>query len=220
MTDEIGFRTLRTEGSRILLNDKEIFCRGISIHEETPYDSDTRLKFLSSLASKARSLDDVRLIGAAMEKVEIRPGVMTVNDPLGDVLDIISFNEYVGWYDGDSEKCNRVEWQFSGDKPVFISEFGGGALYGHHGPADERFTEEYQEDLYRRLIGMLKRIPALAGTTPWILKDFRSPRRQIPFIQDDFNRKGLISDKGQKKKAYYVLRDWYESIARGSHTPE
>lgn len=308
VTDEIGFRTLRTDGTKILLNDKEIFCRGISIHEETPYDSgraysrdhartlltwakelgcnfvrlahyphneemvreaermgllvwseipvywtihwenadtyqnaekqltdmitrdknrcniiiwsianetphsDARLKFLSSLAAKARSLDNVRLIGAAMEKEEVSPGVMTVNDPLGDVLDIISFNEYVGWYDGDSDKCDRVNWQFGSAKPMFISEFGGGALYGHHGPSNERFTEEYQENLYRRHIGMLKRIPGLAGTTPWILKDFRSPRRQVPNIQDDFNRKGLISDKGQKKKAYYVLRDWYSTI--------
>ena len=39
VSDEIGFRTIRTEGIKILLNDKEIFCRGISIHEETPYYS-------------------------------------------------------------------------------------------------------------------------------------------------------------------------------------
>lgn len=159
-------------------------------------------------------MDNVRLIGAAMEKDEIQPGIMTVNDPLGNVLDIISFNEYVGWYDGNTEKCDHVNWQFNSDKPVFISEFGGGALYGHHGPVNERFTEEYQEDLYRRHIEMLKRIPGLAGTTPWILKDFRSPRRQVPNIQDDFNRKGLVSDKGQKKKAYFVLRDWYRDIEK------
>lgn len=94
---------------------------------------------------------------------------------------------------------------------------------GEDGDAEEGATAEGDvagEEVSSPDVGMLKRIPGLASTTPWILKDFRSPRRQIPFIQDDFNRKGLISDKGQKKKAYYVLRDWYESIARGSHTPE
>lgn len=308
VSDEIGFRTIRTEGIKILLNDKEIFCRGISIHEETPYysgrayskdhahtllswakelgcnfvrlahyphneemvreaermgflvwseipvywtihwenkdtyqnaeqqlcdmiardknrcniiiwsianetpHSKTRLTFLSNLANKARSLDSVRLIGAAIEKEEVQPGVLTVNDPLGELLDIISFNEYVGWYDGDSEKCDRVNWTFDTQKPVFISELGGGALYGRHGSPKERFTEEYQEDLYIRHVNMLKRIPGLAGTTPWILKDFRSPRRHVPEIQDDFNRKGLVSDKGQKKKAFFVLQKWYKEL--------
>ena len=74
----------------------------------------------------------------------------------------------------------------------------------------ERFTEEYQEDLYQRSVNMLDRIEGLAGTTPWILKDFRSPRRQIVGIQDDFNRKGLISDQGGRKKAFYVMQRWYE----------
>ena len=49
------------------------------------------------------------------------------------------------------------------------------------------------------------------GTTPWILKDFRSPRRVLPGIQDYYNRKGVVSDKGEKKKAFYVLRDWYKN---------
>ena len=65
------------------------------------------------------------------------------------------------------------------------------------------------EDMYRRSVNMLDRMPGLAGTTPWVLKDFRSPRRQMVDIQDDFNRKGLVSDQGGKKKAFYVMRDWY-----------
>jgi len=38
----------------------------------------------------------------------------------------------------------------------------------------------------------------------------RSPRRLLPQIQDGFNRKGLISDKGQRKEAFYVLQNWYK----------
>jgi len=41
--------------------------------------------------------------------------------------------------------------------------------------------------------------------------DFRCPRRPLPGIQDFYNRKGLISDRGQKKQAFYVLQKWYES---------
>jgi beta-glucuronidase len=107
-----------------------------------------------------------------------------------------------------------VEWKFSENKPVIISEFGGECVYGLRGEKTDRFTEDYQEDMYIRSVNMFKRIPGLAGTTPWILKDFRSPRRQLPGLQDDFNRKGLVSDKGQKKKAFYVMQKWYNELKK------
>ncbi|MFA6404236.1 MAG: glycoside hydrolase family 2 TIM barrel-domain containing protein [Salinivirgaceae bacterium] len=306
--DEIGFRTIETKGTKIFLNGKETFLRGISIHEEAAYrngraysaddalillgwakemgcnfvrlahyphneqmirqaekmgllvwsevpvywtiqwsnpetyknaenqlsdmitrdknrtniiiwsianetpQSPERLDFLTRLAAKARSMDEVRFVSAALEKEEIKPGLMTVDDELGKLFDIISFNQYVGWYDGLPEKCDRVDWIFSEEKPVIISEFGGECVYGLRGSKTDRFSEDYQEDMYIRSVNMLKRIPGLAGTTPWILKDFRSPRRQLPDLQDDFNRKGLISDKGQKKKAFFVMQNWYEEI--------
>jgi beta-glucuronidase len=47
------------------------------------------------------------------------------------------------------------------------------------------------------------------GMSPWILMDFRSPSRQLPGIQDYFNRKGLISDQGVKKAAFGVLQKAY-----------
>jgi beta-glucuronidase len=59
---------------------------------------------------------------------------------------------------------------------------------------------------------MLKRISFLSGTTPWIIADFRSPRRVLPGIQDGWNRKGLFSDQGFKKKAFYVLQAWYKEF--------
>ena len=60
---------------------------------------------------------------------------------------------------------------------------------------------------------MLKRITQLPGMSPWILMDFRSPRRPLPEIQDFFNRKGLISDQGEKKQAFYVLQAAYRERA-------
>lgn len=308
ISDEIGFRTIETQGTKILLNGKPVFLRGVSVHEEAAFrngrayskeedlillqwakemgcnfvrlahyphneqmirqaeklgilvwseipvywtiqwkntetyknaenqltdnivrdknraniiiwsianetpQSSERLSFLTRLAEKVRSLDPVRLVGAAMEKEEVKPGLMTVDDPLSKVMDVLSFNQYVGWYDGLPEKCDRVNWTFDIQKPVIITEFGGSALYGMRGGKTERFTEDYQEDLYTKSVEMLKRIPGLAGCTPWILKDFRSPRRQLRDIQDDFNRKGLISDKGQKKRAFFVMQKWYEEI--------
>ena len=306
VSDRIGFRTIETLGDKLLLNGKEIFCKGISIHEEMiggaggransmeharallaevkamncnfvrlahyPHNEnmiraaeelgimvwseipvywtisfdnpdtyanaeqqltdmitrdrnranviiwsvanetllgDSRLAFLGRLIAKARELDPTRLVSAAMEKVERPRRMLTVNDPLTEIADLISFNQYVGWYDGTPEKCDEVTWTFDIKKPVIVTEFGGGALYGRHGDVDQRFTEENQEYLYRKNIEMLDRMPGLAGTSPWILKDFRSPKRMLGGIQDDYNRKGLLSEKGERKKAFYVMQSWY-----------
>lgn len=185
-----------------------------SVANETPL-SDARLDFLKEMVSLVREQDPTRLVSAAMEKVEVKPGVMTVSDPLGEYLDVFSFNQYIGWYDGLPEKCDRVEWALPSDKPVLISEFGGGALYGKHGDKSERWTEEFQADLYEANIRMLKKIKGLSGTTPWILMDFRSPKRNLPGIQDGYNRKGLISNEGKKKMSFYIMQKWYQEMAEG-----
>lgn len=99
--------------------------------------------------------------------------------------------------------------QTTQNKPVIISEFGAGAKYGLHGEKDERWTEEYQAHLYEETLKMLDQIEQLSGISPWILVDFKSPRRVLPDIQDNFNRKGLISEKGEKKMAFYVLQQYY-----------
>jgi beta-glucuronidase len=45
--------------------------------------------------------------------------------------------------------------------------------------------------------------------------DFRSPNRPLAGIQDEFNRKGLISDQGRKKLAFYVLQKAYSEKSVG-----
>jgi beta-glucuronidase len=78
-----------------------------------------------------------------------------------------------------------------------------------HGDSETRFTEEYQANLFQHQLVMVQRIPELAGLSPWVLMDFRSPRRFLPGIQDYYNRKGLVSDRGQRKQAFYVLQKYY-----------
>ena len=182
-----------------------------SVANETPL-SEARLAFLKNLITHARSLDSTRLLSAAMERHYINETTQMIDDPLGEYLDVLGCNEYVGWYDGLPEKADRLEWRSKYQKPLVMSEFGGDALYGHHGDALTRWTEEYQESIYQHQIAMLKKIPFLRGTSPWILTDFRSPRRPLPNIQDYWNRKGLISNRGEKKKAFYVLQQWYREL--------
>ncbi|MEI7980926.1 MAG: glycoside hydrolase family 2 TIM barrel-domain containing protein [Bacteroidota bacterium] len=184
-----------------------------SMANETPV-SPERLTFLKNLSDTARSMDNTRLISAALEQHSIQGHEMkrTIDDPFAGYVDIISFNEYVGWYDGLPGKCSKIQWEINYDKPVIISELGADALGGMHGDSLTRWSEEYQEYFYRENLSMVSKIPQLRGTTPWILVDFRSPRRTLPDIQDGWNRKGLISETGNKKKAFYTLREFYKEI--------
>jgi beta-glucuronidase len=183
-----------------------------SVANETPVSS-PRNEFLAALIARARELDSSRLITAALEARWEDETTRVIDDPIGAELDVMGNNEYIGWYDGLPEKCDRMSWKSPYEKPLIMSEFGGGALAGHHGDPLQRWTEEYQELLYQRQLAMLKRIPFLRGTTPWILMDFRSPRRPLPVIQDFWNRKGLVSETGQRKKAFRVLQDFYKELA-------
>lgn len=181
-----------------------------SMANETP-TSDARNTFLTKLAAFTRAKDPTRLISAALEQSDYQGDkfVRTISDPYAEVVDILSFNQYIGWYDGLPEKATKIRWNITQNKPVLVSEFGAGAKYGVHGPKNERWTEEYQEHLYIETLKMLDKIDQLQGFSPWILVDFRSPRRVLPEIQDGWNRKGLISEKGEKKKAFFILRDFY-----------
>jgi beta-glucuronidase len=306
LRDKIGFRTIETKGTDILLNGKPIFLKGICIHEEIPqrvgrangYDdakqllgwakelgcnyvrlahyphneamvrladqiglmvwseipvywtiqysnsavqekalsqlsdmitrdknrasviiwsmanetppSEARNNFLKALCDRARMLDSTRLLSAALEIHNNNGKEFILDDKLGEYLDVLGCNEYVGWYSGTPESCLDIKWSTPYNKPLVISEFGGEALYNKHGERNERWTEEYMEYMYECQLKMLDKISFLRGLSPWILADFRSPRRQLHGTQDMWNRKGLISDKGFKKKAYFVMKKYYE----------
>lgn len=309
VADRIGFRSVETKGTDILLNGKPVFLRGISIHEESPLrrgrafsEDDARLllgwakemgcnfvrlahyphneamvrvademglmvwseipvywtiqwenqetyenaknqlsenitrdknrasivlwsvanetpiseprnKFLKGLIDHARSLDPTRLLTAANERRYSDPTTQLIDDPLGEHLDVLGCNEYIGWYDGPPEKADGITWKSTLNKPLIMSEFGGDAAFGLHGDKSKRWTEEYQRSIYEHQIAMLRKIPFLRGMSPWILTDFRSPRRPLPEIQDFYNRKGLISSEGERKQAFYTLQNFYREIA-------
>jgi beta-glucuronidase len=185
-----------------------------SLANETPI-SDARNAFLRKLIQDAHAADPTRLVSAALQSNQVAEGNRTaiyINDPIAGDLDVLGNNEYVGWYVGKPEDTDSIDWISEYGKPLIMSEFGGDALFGYHGDAHTRWTEEYQENLYHSQIAMLRRIPFLRGMTPWILKDFRSPRRTLPRFEDYFNRKGLISDHGEKKKAFFVLQKLYREL--------
>lgn len=184
-----------------------------SVGNETPV-SPARTEFMISLVKEAKSLDATRLISAALE-VHYNRDMNTIDDPLGAHTDIVSVNEYLGWYVGLPSYCRTAQWKTIYDKPLIISETGAGAKEGFHADSLTRWSEEYQEWFYQEQVDMMKRMPDnYTGFTPWILVDFRSPKRNNPIYQEGWNRKGLIGDDGKKKKAFYILEEYYKEIEK------
>jgi beta-glucuronidase len=185
-----------------------------SVANETSPSTD-RNRVLIGLVKLARELDNTRLIGAAFNNITYDKATFTftLQDSLIQSLDLIGVNKYMGWYMPFPVAPSQLKWNIANDKPLLFSEFGGEALYGQHGASDvaSSWSEEYQEKLYLDNIEMFKNIPNLCGIAPWVLFDFRSPTRMNYLNQNGWNRKGLISDKGMRKKAWYVMKDYYNS---------
>ena len=179
-----------------------------SLANETP-DKPERLSFLQRLAATARGLDDTRLVSAALFKENVGPQQYEVVDPFAETADVVSFNEYIGWYEGTPAVLDGARFSFRQNKPVIVSEFGAGAKAGLRGDSLTRWSEDYQDWMYRETLELIDRTPEVAGFTPWILVDFRSPRRNLPRIQDGWNRKGLIGQHGARKQAFYTLQRYY-----------
>jgi beta-glucuronidase len=310
LTDEIGFRDIRVDGTRILLNGNAVFLQGVNVHAEAPvrggrantdqdvatlfgylkdlhanfarlahYPHDERMeraadrdgimlwseipnwqhisfdkpevyakdvtmlremvrrdrnkasvilwsvsnetannpvrtRFLTDLANEARKLDPTRLITSAVLGPRQVGNERVVNDPLCEALDVIGQNEYIGWYELTPEDADKIQWIFP-QKPVLMSEFGAEAKFGNHGAVNQRWTEEQQVEVFKHQFVMFKKIPQLRGTIPWVLVDFRSTTRNIPKLQDGYNRKGLVSEAGEKKQAFEFIQQIYNDRAAG-----
>ncbi len=184
-----------------------------SVANETP-SNPARTKFLTTLAGNVHEQDPTRLVTAALL---VRTEGMTkiVDDPLGNALDVLGTNEYVGWYEHDAADADKTTWDIRYEKPVIMSEFGGEAKAGLHGADTDRWTEEFQANIYRHQFIMLNNIRQLRGMSPWVLMDFRSPLRELSGTQDHYNRKGLLSEDGKKKQAFFVLQKAYTTNAVG-----
>lgn len=184
-----------------------------SLSNETSPASD-RNKTLTAMAAYVRRLDGTRLVTSAINQVHYHGNTIIIDDSLVNVLDVVGVNEYLGWYVPWPAKPEDMVWKNPYEKPLILSEFGAEALYGQHGTGDSNccWTEERQARIYQDQLTMLKHIPFLGGTCPWILADFRSETRLQPVYQQGWNRKGLLSDKGQKKEAWLVMYEYYRHL--------
>lgn len=190
-----------------------------SVANETP-EIPARLAFLKNLVAHVKQLDPSRLVTAALNKNADIGGAregqkrFVIDDPLGEVLDVIGFNQYEGWYSQlRPDQFNTLVFASPYAKPLLISEFGADALAGFRAERGARWSEDYQAWLFDETLKLVDRIEGAVGVTPWLLKDFRSPRRWHGRFQQNWNRKGVIAEDGRKKLAFEVLRRYYAGKA-------
>lgn len=185
-----------------------------SVANETPL-TDARLKFLRTLIDDARAQDGTRLISAALNRsLGSTTYEVALDDPLGAHLDLLAFNTYIGWYGKlPAADIPKIKWRSAYEKPMILSEFGTDAKKGTRGVKEARWTEDHQAWFYELTIANSLTVPWIRGLSPWILKDFRSPRRYRGDYQNYWNRKGLISETGERKLAWHVLRDHYAKMS-------
>lgn len=181
-----------------------------SVGNENP-DTDERLKFMGGLAQRAHSLDSTRLVSAACL---VNTQKNAIEDRLEQYLDVIGLNEYCGWYTAEWSMLPELFRNSDPKKPVIITEFGADALPGHRGTITDKGTEDCQAYVYKKQIENIRCNSYIRGMTPWILHDFRCPRR-TSWLQNYYNTKGLLSaDKKHKKLAFYVLQAFYKELSR------
>ncbi len=215
------YKKAETYLSEMIARDRNRCAIGFwSISNETR-PAPERDAFLSRLLDYGRGLDSSRLFASAFDVAYYIPEAdeFRMKDDFAGKLDVIGINKYMGWYTPWPKAAAELRWNVFPDKPLVISEFGCEALAGRTGDADVAgsWSEDYQAALYRDNLVMFGNIPNLAGVSPWVLFDFLSPYRQHPVNQSWFNRKGLLSDKGRKKKAWYIMREYYTGEAPASY---
>jgi beta-glucuronidase len=184
-----------------------------SVANETPPEgAPARNKLLRELMAYTRKLDPTRLVSfATMSWCREDDNVFILNDPVCRYADLVGWNEYIGWYTGKPSEITACTLKMKYNRPLIISETGGGAKKGFYGKSSQRWTEEYQEAIYKGQVKLWKKTENCRGAAPWILMDFRSHMRQNEF-QAGYNLKGIVDIRLRKKKAFKVLQDFYTRV--------
>jgi beta-glucuronidase len=179
-----------------------------SIANEPDGFTESAGEFFGKLADRARQLDSTRPVTLATMHMPV--------DYTFAVVDVIAINRYYGWYmmPGKIEAgAKRLSDELDAihaehKKPIILSEFGADAMEGLHADPPEIFTEEYQAELLKAYIKVVRSKDFTIGEHIWNLADFKTPQQ---YTRTVFNRKGIFTrDRRPKLAAHEIRRLWQE----------
>jgi len=165
---------------------------------------------MESLYALARSLDDTRLVTHVSHRYW--------HDKHLDLADVVCLNEYIGWYVDDLEGAGLPEYleriaEMVPDKPILITEFGAGGLYGYHSMPQRKWSEEHQAAHITRQIMEMRENDHVAGCYIWQYCDILTNPSRAVRRPRSMNNKGVVDEYRRPKMAYYTVRDVFEMLA-------
>jgi beta-glucuronidase len=171
---------------------------------------------IAQQASIAHTMDPSRPVGLAVAAYPSAPCQAGYGP-----LDVLGFNDYFGWYpgpggsladeDGLSSYLDSVRSCYP-NKGIVITETGAEA--NRDGPEEEKGTYAFQSAFANFHFGVYATKPWLSGAIWWGLQEFRvrptwdggNPRPSPPI-----HTKGLITQDGVKKPAFFVLQQIFKA---------
>ena len=137
-----------------------------------------------------------------------------------DLVDIVSFNIYPGWYHNtpvtDSLESLKafVNHSEGAGKPLLISEIGAAAIYGHRSNNLEKWTEEYQQAILSEQLNSILSDEELSGVIIWQYADCRVDNGWFHGRPKCQNNKGIVDNYRREKLAYKTVKEIYHSYQR------
>ncbi len=136
-----------------------------------------------------------------------------------DLVDIVSFNMYTGWYQDLSviDRHNKeIDWinKSNGEgKPLIVSEFGAGAVYGIRDRRRLKWSEERQADIIEENLNVYKDDERLMGVFIWQFADCRVTEEEW-FAQRprSYNNKGVVDEYRRPKIAYDIVKEYFSDM--------
>lgn len=156
-----------------------------------------------------RKLDPTRPVTFASDKHQ--------NDLCLDLVDIVSWNRYDAWYKAGIPSIepaikDMLKWLHGNarsggkGKPVIMSEFGGGAIYGHRHPHHAKWTEEYLAEVLDESLRVYLNHPDIIGVAIWQFCDCRVTAGRWSGRPRTMNNKGTVDEYRRPKLAYDTVK--------------
>lgn len=133
------------------------------------------------------------------------------NSPLNFISDVVSYNLYLGWYNGEINDFDKWLDTFHKDNPqvpLGMSEYGCDAVLKYHTEKPERqdYTEEFQAYYHEKVWEIFSSKKFLWSTYIWNMFDFGSDIRNEGGVKGR-NNKGLVTfDRKAKKDSFYFYK--------------
>ena len=172
--------------------------------------------FLRGAARAARDIDPTLPISL---DIKGRPGIP--EQFVYANFDMLGLNQYFGWYRWVSDFNALEPWLLEmrdiyPGKALVMTEFGAEARPElADAPVDKMGGYPFQSMHAARTMDVVDRAPWLSGAIYWTLREFQiypgwrggAGRRPAQYEPNTLHQKGLLTYEGQKKPAWFVMRD-------------